>query len=69
MLDNDNIVDHFRSAISIGVKIFLPLLFPILLFSSKLGMVLKTRMLGQDGILTRPKVFFKDIAGLGGAKI
>lgn len=47
----------------------MPLLFPILLFNSRLGMVFKTKVLGQSETVTKPNVLFKDIAGLGNAKI
>lgn len=49
-------------------KVFLPLLFPALLYNSSIGKVFKTKVLGQtEGF--RPDVKFKDIAGLGNAKI
>lgn len=49
-------------------KVILPLLFPILLFNSSVGKVFKTKVLGQtEGF--RPDIKFKDIAGLGNAKI
>jgi hypothetical protein len=49
-------------------KIGLPLMIPFLLYNSSVGMIFKSKVLGQlDG--TRPNVFFKDIAGLGNAKI
>lgn len=51
------------------VKMGLPLLFPILLFNSRLGMIFKTKVLGQAETVTKPNVLFKDIAGLGNAKI
>jgi len=50
------------------VKIGLPLMIPFLLYNSSMGMIFKSKVLGQlDG--ARPNVFFKDIAGLGNAKI
>ena len=47
----------------------MPMLFPILLYRSKLGNMFKTNVMGQTDALTRPNVLFKDIAGLGNAKI
>lgn len=51
------------------IKLALPVIFPILLFNSRLGMIFKSKVLGQTDTLTRPTVLFKDIAGLGNAKI
>ncbi len=51
------------------IKVTLPLLFPILLFNSRLGMIFKTKVLGQAETMSKPNVLFKDIAGLGNAKI
>ena len=51
------------------IKVTLPLLFPILLFNSRLGMIFKTKVLGQAETRSKPNVLFKDIAGLGNAKI
>lgn len=44
------------------------MIFPILLFNSSLGKIFKSKVLGQtDGF--RPNIKFKDIAGMGNAKI
>ena len=51
------------------IKVTMPLLFPFLLFNSRLGMIFKTKILGQAETMTKPNVLFKDIAGLGNAKI
>jgi hypothetical protein len=51
------------------MKICFPLLFPILLFNSKLGAMFKTKVLGHSEVISKPNVLFKDIAGLGNAKI
>lgn len=49
-------------------KIILPLMLPFLLYNSGMAKVFQSKFLGQmDGV--RPNVFFKDIAGLGNAKI
>ena len=58
-------VKRFFDSVS---KIILPLIFPILLFNSSIGKIFKSKVLGQmDGF--RPNIKFKDIAGLGNAKI
>jgi len=49
-------------------KIILPLLFPILLFNSSVGKIFKSKVLGQAEAF-RPNIKFKDVAGLGNAKI
>jgi len=49
-------------------KVILPLLFPILLFNSSLGKIFKSNVLGQAEAF-RPTIKFKDVAGLGNAKI
>lgn len=46
----------------------LPLIVPFLLFNSSIGKVFKTKFLGQNDSF-RPTIKFKDIAGLGNAKI
>jgi hypothetical protein len=50
-------------------KILLPLIFPVLLYSSGMGKMFKSKFLGQSEAAFRPNVLFKDIAGLGNAKI
>ena len=61
--------DHeFKRFFEAVNKVILPLIFPVLLFNSSIGKVFKTKVLGQmEGF--RPEVKFKDIAGLGNAKI
>lgn len=46
----------------------LPLVFPLLLYNSSVGKMFKTKVLGQNEGF-RPNIKFKDIAGLGNAKI
>lgn len=51
-------------------KLILPLMLPILLYNSSMGKMFQSKFLGQmtaEG--KRPNVLFKDIAGLGNAKI
>jgi hypothetical protein len=61
----DSKIRRFFSAIN---KVILPLIFPILLFNSSLGKIFKSKVLGQtEGF--RPTIKFKDIAGMGNAKI
>jgi ATP-dependent Zn protease len=50
-------------------RIALPIIFPILLFTSRLGTVLKSKVFGQSQTSLKTNVFFKDIAGLGNSKI
>jgi hypothetical protein len=50
-------------------KVALPIIFPIMLFNSRLGMVLKSKVFGQNQTSLKTNVFFKDIAGLGNCKI
>lgn len=50
-------------------KIILPLMLPILLYNSSMGKMFQTKFLGQMTDASRPNVHFKDIAGLGNAKI
>jgi hypothetical protein len=49
-------------------KIILPLLLPVLLYNSGMAKMFKSKFLGQLDS-SRPNVLFKDIAGLGNAKI
>lgn len=66
--DETYLDSEFVRAIEAANRIFLPLLFPALLYNSSIGKVFKTKVLGQtEGF--RPDVKFKDIAGLGNAKI
>jgi len=50
-------------------KIILPLLLPILLYNSSMGKMFQNKFLGHTTDGSRPNVLFKDIAGLGNAKI
>ena len=52
-----------------GVHIILPLLLPFLLYNSSMGKIFKSKVLGHLEGVARPNVFFKDISGLGNAKI
>lgn len=61
--------DKLKELIRNNVNIFLPLLFPILLYRSKLGGFFKSTMMGEADVIAKPNVLFKDIAGLGNAKI
>lgn len=50
------------------VSLIIPLVFPLLLMNSSIGKMFRSKVLGQaDGF--RPNIKFKDIAGLGNAKI
>lgn len=61
----DSKIRRFFKAI---LKVVMPLVFPILLFNSSIGKLFKTNVLGQtEGF--RPNIKFKDIAGMGNAKI
>lgn len=51
------------------IKVCVPMVFPYLLFKSRLGMIFKSKFLGQAETVSKPNVLFKDIAGLGNAKI
>jgi hypothetical protein len=44
-------------------------MLPFLLFNSGMGKMFKSKFLGQMSDAVRPNVHFKDIAGLGNAKI
>lgn len=44
-------------------------MFPILLYNSSMGKIFKNKFLGQVNEASRPNIHFKDIAGLGNAKI
>lgn len=49
-------------------SLVIPLFFPLLLMNSSIGKMFRSKVLGQaDGF--RPNIKFKDIAGLGNAKI
>lgn len=50
-------------------KLILPLMLPILLYNSSMGKMFQNKFLGQMTEGKRPHVLFKDIAGLGNAKI
>jgi len=50
-------------------KLILPLMLPILLYNSSMGRIFQNKFLGQMAEGKRPNVLFKDIAGLGNAKI
>ncbi len=50
-------------------KLILPLMLPILLYNSSVGKIFQTKFFGQMAEGKRPNVLFKDIAGLGNAKI
>lgn len=50
-------------------KLVLPLMLPILLYNSSVGRIFQNKFLGQMAEGKRPNVMFKDIAGLGNAKI
>jgi hypothetical protein len=50
-------------------KIILPLLLPVLLYNSSMGKIFQTKLMGTVADGSRPNVLFKDIAGLGNAKI
>jgi ATP-dependent Zn protease len=66
--DQPNPTQEFIRFFNAVNKVVLPLIFPILLFNSSIGKVFKSKVLGQmEGY--RPDVKFKDIAGLGNAKI
>jgi len=66
---DETIDEDFKRLVKTATKLVLPILFPVLLFNSRLGMVFKTKVLGQVETMSRPNVLFKDIAGLGNAKI
>lgn len=59
---------EFKRFFSTVNKIVLPLLFPILLYNSSAGKIFKSKVLGQTDAF-RPNIKFKDVAGLGNAKI
>jgi hypothetical protein len=50
-------------------KIILPLMLPFLLYNSSMGKMFQNKFLGHTADGSRPNVLFKDIAGLGNAKI
>ena len=56
-------------SILITQKVLLPLLLPVLIFSSSMGKVFKRQILGHSEGMAKPSTLFKDIAGLGNAKI
>lgn len=62
----DIMIKRFFSTLN---KLILPLMLPILLYNSSMGRVFQTKFLGQMTEGKRPNVLFKDIAGLGNAKI
>lgn len=66
---DDTWTDKCKNVLRVATKTLLPLLFPILLYNSKLGSIFKTSMFGKTDSLLRPNVLFSDIAGLGNAKI
>ena len=61
--------DQLKEYIRNYVHIFLPLLFPIMLYRSKLGNFFKSTMMGESDAIAKPNILFKDVAGLGNAKI
>ena len=62
----DIMIKRFFSTLN---KLILPLMLPILLYNSSMGRMFQTKFLGQMTEGKRPNVLFKDIAGLGNAKI
>ena len=66
---NDFVIDkEFNKFAKAVMGVLMPLVFPILLYKSSTGKLFKNMFLGQnDGF--RPTIKFKDIAGLGNAKI
>jgi len=62
----DIMIKRFFSTLN---KLILPLMLPILLYNSSMGRMFQNKFLGQMTEGKRPNVLFKDIAGLGNAKI
>lgn len=44
---DETIDEDFKRLVKTATKLVLPILFPVLLFNSRLGMVFKTKVLGQ----------------------
>ena len=66
---DDFVIDReFKRVARAIMGVVMPLVFPILLYNSSAGKLLKTKFLGlNEGF--RPSIKFTDIAGLGNAKI
>ena len=69
MLTEESFNQKLKRYVHVTVKVISPLIIPILLFRSSLGKFFTNNVLKQSEILNRPNVLFRDIAGLGNAKI